>query len=57
MQTANPSDIKEKLETVLRLLEELCNSDYWAYTREFDLGKLDGARTLVKDVLTDEFPT
>ena len=47
---------REQLVDVLRLLEVIVDSEYWAYTREFNAGKLDAARTLVSDVLENEFP-
>lgn len=37
------------LKSALSLVEEVCTSDYWSYTREYQLGKLDIAKSVLKD--------
>jgi len=41
------------LKSALSLVEEVCASDYWSYTQEYQLGKLDVAKSIQKEVLEE----
>jgi len=52
----NPNEIETEqqrlhklTQSALSLVTEVCTSDYWSYTREYDLYKLNVA----KDILTN----
>jgi len=39
--------------SALSLITEVCASDYWSYTREYELGKLNVAKTILEDTLKE----
>lgn len=43
--------VRELLKAALALLEEAVNSKIWSYTREYELGKLDVAKSILAEEL------
>ena len=39
--------------SALSLTEEVCASEYWSYTNEYRLGKLDVAKSILEDTLKE----